>query len=330
MADQNSFRRGKKRYPLSSGTGNETLLDADPFIFYALEFFSSVITTYIGDRLIEASGQLSSINEAVAMAVPIDPVPALASTHYKFPLLAVYRKHGSLDERTVVYRHDTSVFEVIYVLPPLDAADAERIAPLLMGVRDVLDDRAFYGQDPAYTPTNGTLGQLFWVDLAGAEKIRFTEYEVGFIPGVVDDLAFCALRMKGVVSERPELDTGALDAWNGADAAIDFVDSVQQTTLSNVSQMATYPAPTLTSLSVSTGTKTGGTTVTLTGTNFRVGTLPTVIFGNVNATAVNVVSATSATCVTPAHDAFPTLAADVTYVAIDGQFATLSGGYTFT
>ena len=59
-----------------------------------------------------------------------------------------------------------------------------------------------------------------------------------------------------------------------------------------------YDSPTLTSISPSTGSTVGGTTITLTGTQFAAGA--TVSVGGVSATSVTVVSATSITAITPA------------------------------
>lgn len=60
---------------------------------------------------------------------------------------------------------------------------------------------------------------------------------------------------------------------------------------------------TLPTVSPTTGGVAGGTAVTLTGTNFPVGTTPIVLFGTVAASNVVVVSATSITCVSPANPA---------------------------
>lgn len=61
------------------------------------------------------------------------------------------------------------------------------------------------------------------------------------------------------------------------------------------------PTPTVTSLSPEAGPTTGGTTVTITGSNFEAG-VTTVSFGSVAATSVNVLSSTQLTAVTPIED----------------------------
>lgn len=92
-----------------------------------------------------------------------------------------------------------------------------------------------------------------------------------------------------------------------------------------VSQGFTYvPAPTLASVSPTSGSGNGGTQVTLTGTNFVAGA--TVSFGGTAATNVTVASATSITATTPAHAAG---AVDVVVTNPDGQKATLANGFTF-
>jgi hypothetical protein len=84
-------------------------------------------------------------------------------------------------------------------------------------------------------------------------------------------------------------------------------------------------APTITSLSPNSGPDSGGTGVTITGTNFLAGA--TVSFGGTAATGVTVVSGTSITATTPAN------AVGVVTVAVtnpDSQSGALANGYTYT
>ncbi len=96
----------------------------------------------------------------------------------------------------------------------------------------------------------------------------------------------------------------------------------QSATLTNAFTY-TAPAPTIKSVSPTSGTRSGGTTVTITGTNFVSGA--TVTFGGTAAT-VRSTSATSISVRTPAHAA-GTVSVVVTNPS--GQAATLSNGYTF-
>jgi hypothetical protein len=85
------------------------------------------------------------------------------------------------------------------------------------------------------------------------------------------------------------------------------------------------PTVTVTSISPNFGTVTGGTNVTVNGTNFAAGA--TVTFGGTAATNVVVVSAIKITAKTPAHAAG---AVNVTVTNTDTSTATLTSGYTYT
>ena len=87
--------------------------------------------------------------------------------------------------------------------------------------------------------------------------------------------------------------------------------------------------PTLTYLDPPTGNITGGTAVTIYGTNFRLlsdGTVPTVLFGANAATSVLVTSRTTITCVTSAT---VTSGAVNVSVMCGSQTGTLVGGFTY-
>ena len=93
---------------------------------------------------------------------------------------------------------------------------------------------------------------------------------------------------------------------------------VTRTTLPN-------PAPTITSVTPSSGKVAGGTTITLTGTGFLGGA--TINLGSSACTSVSIVSGTSATCVAPANaNGGPV---NVVLTNSDAQIATLASGYTF-
>ena len=85
------------------------------------------------------------------------------------------------------------------------------------------------------------------------------------------------------------------------------------------------PAPTVTGVSPNTGPGAGGTSVTISGTNFVSGA--TVSFGGVAASNVNVASGTSISAVTPAHAAG---AVNVTVTNPDGQSGSLTNAFTYS
>ncbi len=82
-------------------------------------------------------------------------------------------------------------------------------------------------------------------------------------------------------------------------------------------------APTITTIAPTSGSTVGGTNVTITGTNFIAGA--TVTFGGTAATSINVASATSITCTTPAHAA----GAVNVVVTTSGGTATSTNGFTY-
>ncbi|MGB6834128.1 MAG: IPT/TIG domain-containing protein [Candidatus Acidiferrum sp.] len=84
------------------------------------------------------------------------------------------------------------------------------------------------------------------------------------------------------------------------------------------------PAPTVTSVSPSSGAAGGGTEVTITGTNFASGA--TVTFGSATATNVVVSNSTSITATTPAGTAGPVT---VTVTNPTGQGGSLGSGFTY-
>lgn len=337
MTDYASFQVGATQYPLPTngtgigGFGASLLRDADPAVFYLLEFYASVLRTHVGPRLIAeaASGGMEQITTAVAETLPFNPEPFLTEQHVGFPLLAAYRKSSKFED-IGGQKHSVDEIEVAYILPPLQAGEAERLLPILKAVAGCIDNRTEQGMDPAYTPTapTGSAGDLVWeragVTSAGVKSVSYGGY------GPTETLYFPAVILTVEVKERSQVVVTEFGLHNGETTSIDIFDPVQETTVSDVVQVSTYAAPTLTSISPTTGSKAGGTTITVTGTDFRVGTLPRIKIGGLYATAVNVVSATSATCVSPAHDAFTTFAADFEFEAIDGQSDTLTDAFTFT
>lgn len=338
MTDLASFTNGGATYPLPTGgaglggVGATLLRDADPASFYLIEFFRSVLETHLAGRFMQevvSCGAGDKIQTMVAETLPLNPLPYLTQGQFGFPLLAAYRKRSQfkfVGQRKIV----RGEFEVVYVLPPLQPGEAERLEPILQSVVAVLDNRAEQGMDPAYTPSapTGTAGEVVWtragVAKAGITDAVFGGYHVG------PEVYFPAVTISLEIEEQSAAVISELVAYDGADVEVDLQDPVQETVVADVSDFQTNAAPTLTSVSPATGSKAGGTSVTLTGTNFRTGTTPTVYFGGVQATSVVVTSATTITCITPAHGAYDTFVADVEVDNADGQSAVLSDAFTYT
>jgi hypothetical protein len=119
----------------------------------------------------------------------------------------------------------------------------------------------------------------------------------------------------------------SIQATTGAHAAgaADVTVTVdgRSSTLASAFTYVALPPPTISAISPSSGSTAGGTTVTLTGTNFASGA--SVSIGGVAATGVTALSATSLRAVTGPRAAG---VADVV-VAVGSQSATLARGYTY-
>lgn len=336
MTDFAGFKYGGVEFPLDDTSANTALRDADPALYYALEFFASVITTHIEARLLVEAGKVgaSQIEEAVATALPWNPEPWLTEQHLRFPLLAVYRKGGE-SKFLGTRRELLQRLEVAYVLPPLKPAEAEHMLPFLRAVGLLLDNRTTQGFDPAYTPTapTGTAGEFVWgATRAGIRKATITGHTLGAYQPT-QDLYFPAIILALELIEQSNPLIGDYDDFDGADltgteGAIDLRDP-DGTTVENFVEVETHVAPTVTTISPTSGDAAGGEAVTITGTGFRVGTRPRVLFGGAQADNVVVTSATQITCVTPEFAAYPTALVDLTVVAADGQVGELADAFTF-
>ena len=108
--------------------------------------------------------------------------------------------------------------------------------------------------------------------------------------------------------------------------AVTVTATNSDTQTGSLSNGYTYQAaPTITSIVDSSGTTSGGTSVTITGTGFLIGVGVTI--GGSAATVTSLNSSTSITATTPSGTVG---AKDVVVTNSDMQFGTLSGGYTYT
>ncbi len=169
---------------------------------------------------------------------------------------------------------------------------------------------------PTVTSIAPTTGSV-----AGGTSVTITG--TGFLTGATVSLGGTAATNVNVVSATSITATTPAHAAGAVSVVVTNTDT-QTGTLTNG---FTYgnPAPTVTSIAPSTGTASGGTSVTITGTGFLTGA--TVSLGGTAATNVNVVSATSITATTAAHAAG---AVTVTVTNTDAQSGSLTNGYTYS
>ncbi len=203
MTDYAKFGHGGVTYPIAAATTNTFLKDADPAIYYTIDFFQSVLNTYLTARLtaeLSRSPAITALTAAVASVVPLDPLPYLQEQNFKFPLLAVHRSKETFTRMSLSTMGDDSEWAVDYILPPLTGAQMERLSPLLRAVGQVLSNRIENVSDPAYAG-----GANIWT-LAGIAKVELTEASYGAFAGTGNQV-FPAWRGKLVVKE---IDTPAV------------------------------------------------------------------------------------------------------------------------
>jgi hypothetical protein len=333
------FQVGGVLYPLPSSSSNTLLQDADPTLYYATDFLKSMIVQHVGGRLLSAASAagISQIAEAVAATYPWPINPEQLNTQFPFPLLAFYRTSSPQYRwRTVGYNDYRTEIALDYVLPPLTGGQVELIAPILHAIEAMLVNRTVQGWDPSYTPPGGVAGQQPWATaFAYVEEIGFVRGSYGQLQGA-GNLYFPTLHMEGFVVERDNDRTDVLSQtpFTGGDINV-ALTGTDGTTIADFIQVSTQPAPTITSLSVTSGTASGGTSVTITGTGFLKGPgtkaqWPIVLFGGNLAGNITWVSSTSITCTTPAMAGASSAAVPVSVTNIDGQGASLPSAFTFT
>lgn len=127
-----------------------------------------------------------------------------------------------------------------------------------------------------------------------------------------------------VVVSATEITCKTPPGTGSVDVTVTNPDAQAGTKTGAFSYVAPMNPPAITSVSPNNGPETGGTTVTITGTNFVVGTA--VKFGDVAALNVQFVSETELTCVTPPG----TGSVDVIVTNPDGQSATKSSAFLYT
>jgi plastocyanin len=140
------------------------------------------------------------------------------------------------------------------------------------------------------------------------------------------------VKFGGTSATNVSVTSSSITATTPAHAAgkVDVVVTNGDTQSATLAQGYTYtlPPPTITNVSPATGPTSGGTPITITGTQFQSGA--TVKIGALLATDVTVVSATSITARTPLGPSTEQLTSDVVVTNPDSTKATATGAFTWT
>ena len=203
----------------------------------------------------------------------------------------------------------------ITCLAPAHAAGVVDVTVTVNGISNSLLGGFTYDAPPVISSLSPSSGPA-----AGATSVTLTG--TTFVAGATVSFGGTAAANITVVSATSITCTTPAHAAGQADVVVTNPDGVSGTK-TNAFTYNLPPTPTLTSLSPVSGSIAGGTSVTLTGTNFAAGAAVT--FGGTAATNVTVGSATSITCTTPQGAAG---AVDVA-VSFGGVGVTKTGGYTY-
>ncbi len=163
-------------------------------------------------------------------------------------------------------------------------------------------------------PTSGTT--------AGGTSVTITG--TGFMSGASATFGTAAATNVVVVSSTSITATTPAHTAGAVNVAVTNTDSQSGTLTNGYTYNSSSPPPTVASIAPPSGTATGGTAVTITGTNFAGGA--TVTIGGSAATNVVVVSGTQITATTPAGS----LGAATVTVTVNGQSGNLANGFTYT
>src|SRR6185312_15911779 len=168
--------------------------------------------------------------------------------------------------------------------------------------------------------TAPTISTIVPVSGPTAGGTPFTIAGTNFVAGATVKIG--SLRAAGVAFVSSTALQGTTPAQPAGPASVVVTNPNSET--ATLPQAFTYLAPTITSVSPTSGPIAGGTVVTLTGANFVSGSI--INFGGTQATGVTWLSATQLRGTTPPHVAGP---ADVVMTGPDGVSATRANGFTF-
>ncbi len=260
------------------------------------------------------------------------------------PAIFVFRDGSKMEWLGDDWGIDRSVVKIQWVLRQAKPNQQAPRLPMANAIAKVVQDGIELGRTPSWVvpgdsdPLAASQGSLFSTT-AGFVSLWMTAWKP-FVVRVVDvdsrrSEDFPAVEMTFEMVERLVQGSSNRDALSGS--GLELTGNLVEgdvTTFPGEVVVQTQNAPTLTGVSPSSGSQSGGTSVTLTGASFRAGA--TVAFGNVAtgvselATNVVVVSSTEITCTVPAQPLGQAGGADVTVTNNDGQAATLPSAWTYT
>lgn len=241
-----SWFYGGVQFPLSTTSPRTLLRDADPALFYALDFYTFVLKQYIGPRFVAACAAANVrgsdgnlVSTIVQTALPYDPGPHLRDAQFALPLLSVFRKSAAGRYKTTMISLEENQWGVLLMLPVLDASQAEGVMPILHAVELLLENRTEQGYDPNYTAPDGAQGQQAW-SLSGLAEIHWLGCDYGYYQQS-GDIVLPTLMGKIRVDEIQGIYNG-FPAFQGAQIQSNLFDAATSTTITDVADVDTWVA----------------------------------------------------------------------------------------
>lgn len=219
MSEGGAFAQGSAQFPLTSDVTNTLLRDADPALYYTIEYFKSVLTTYLNDRFVQeiTRASVTTMSSIVQTTTHFDPALYLPQFLQSFPLLAVFRQSSKYSRKTHSWMHIDSQWAVYLILAPLKQwVQPQALHPIFHAAESVLVDRIENMFDPSFTG-----GAEVW-KLAGVEEISLTDSKFGMYTGFKDSqLSFPSWMGTLSVKERQMPVLSQYQALTGLDTQID-------------------------------------------------------------------------------------------------------------
>lgn len=221
MTQYSGFRVGNFVGPLTADTTNPLLQDADPALYWTLDYFKSMIQTYLGarwDAQMTLVGLTQYVGKASTAALSFDPLPFLQVSGVQPPILALFPVKDRPAELTRAWYHVVQEWKLLWILPPMDAAQFNQLSSLLRAAGKILQDRIENTLDPSWQ--SGTP----FAQLGGIEEIRMEEIGYGQVPDLSTNLFLPTLFATLQVKERRGVIDGIEDL-EGASATVAVQDA---------------------------------------------------------------------------------------------------------
>lgn len=217
MADYGQFKFGNTVYPLTASLASSFLKDANPPLYYGLDYLSSMLQIDLGARwnAVVVAAELPELDGyVVKCALPYDPMPELLTQQVKFPLFALWEKESITEKKSFSWYHAKKTWNLLYALPPLSSGQKEQIYPALYAADAIIRRAIEQGYDPNYQS-----GLKVWdAAFAGVEKIQLSKSTFGNLPfDPKSNLFLPTLFMTIELSVREQFNRSFLEDIGGAD-----------------------------------------------------------------------------------------------------------------